>query len=52
MTRQLLRWHLWAWCMVTPAIAAVMVLALLERPAVPPQQMLPSWLVQPSNAGG
>jgi len=47
MTRTFLRWHLWAWCFVTPALAALLVLALLERPTVPADQALPVRLMQP-----
>ena len=46
MTHRFLRVHLWAWCLVTPALAALLVLALLGRPVVPTAQALPSWLVQ------
>ena len=47
MTRTFLRWHLWAWCLIAPALAVLLVLALLDRPAVPADQALPGWLMQP-----
>jgi hypothetical protein len=50
-TSAFLRWHLWAWGLVTPALAALLVLALLDRPVVPTTQALPLWLVQPVKAG-
>ena len=35
MTRRLLRGQLWAWCLLAPALAALLALALLNRPATP-----------------
>lgn len=48
MTRAFLRWHLWTWCLLPPAGALLLVLALRERPSLPPDQALPHWLVAPS----
>jgi len=47
MTREFLRWHFWAWCLITPALAALLGLALLDRPAVVATQALPTGLLQP-----
>jgi hypothetical protein len=37
MTRQQRRWHLWLWLILTPLLAAALILALASRPALEDQ---------------
>lgn len=51
MTHRLLRANLWAWLLLTPALAVLLAVTLPDRPVAPVPDVFPAFLSTPEPEG-